>query len=67
MVLSTDRLITDDDSYEKAKVALHMIHAILADLPPRWQLAIVKALCARMVVLRELQREQPLERPTLSA
>jgi hypothetical protein len=44
-----------------------MIKIILADLPPRWQFAIVKALGARIVILHELQRKQPPGRRTLSA
>jgi len=51
------------NEYEKARVAMHAIAIILADLPPSWQFAVVKALGVRMVILRELQRE----RPTLSA
>ena len=65
--MDTDRLPNDDDLYEKAKIAMHMIEIILADLPPRWQFAIVKALGARIVILHELQREQPPGRRTLSA
>jgi hypothetical protein len=65
--MDTDRLPNDDGLYEKAAVAMHMIEIILADLPSRWQFAILKALGVRMVILRELQREQPPERPTLSA
>jgi hypothetical protein len=42
--MNTDRLPNDDDLYEKATVAMHMIEIILADLPPRWQLAILKVL-----------------------
>ena len=65
--MDTDRLPNDDDLYEKATVAMHMIEIILADLPLRWRLAIVKALGVRMVILHELQREQPPVRRTLSA
>ena len=55
------------NDHEKARVAMHAIAIILADLPPPWQFAIVKALGVRMVIVRELQREQPPGRPTLSA
>ena len=65
--MDTDRLPNDDDLYEKAKIALQMIKIILADLPPRWQFAIVKALGVRIVIVHELQREQPPGRRTLSA
>ena len=65
--MDTDRLPNQNELYEKATVALDMIEIILADLPPPWQIAIVKALGAHMFILRELQREQPPERPTLSA
>jgi len=61
--MDTNRLPNDDVLSEKATVALHMIEIILANHPPRWQFAIVKALGVRMVIVRELQRE----RPTLSA
>jgi len=65
--MDTDRLPNDDDLYEKAKLAMQMIEIILADLPPRWQFAIMKALGARIVILHELQREQPPGRRALSA
>jgi hypothetical protein len=65
--MDTDRLPNDDDLCEKAKIAMQMIKIILADLPPRWQFAIVKALGARIILLHELQREQPPGRRTLSA
>ena len=61
--MDTDRLPNQNELSEKATVALDMIEIILADLPPPWQIAIVKALGAHMFILRELQRE----RPTLSA
>ena len=64
--LDTNLLPDDDALYEKASIALHMIAIILADLPLRWQLAIVKALGARIVIVGELQQRQPPERPTSS-
>ena len=65
--MDTARPPNDDDLYEKAKIAMHAIAIILADLPPRWQFAILKALGARIVILHELQREQAPGRRTLSA
>ena len=61
--MDTARPPNNDDLSEKATAALDMIEIILADLPLPWQIAIVKALGAHMLILRELQRE----RPTLSA
>jgi hypothetical protein len=57
--MDADRLSRDDDVYAAAKVAARRIQNILSDFPPSWQMAILKALGARMMVLRELQQEQP--------
>jgi hypothetical protein len=66
-LLDSDHLPNDDDLYEEAKAALDTIETILSDLPPRSQIAIVKALGVRIVILGELQWENPQTRPTLSA
>ena len=65
--MDTARPPNDDDLSEKATIALDRIETILADFPLPWQIAIMKALGAHLFILRELQRVQPPERPTLSA
>jgi hypothetical protein len=61
--METDRLRDDDQLYEKARVATLKIQAILAEFPLQWQAAILTALGARTVVLREKQQDKPPDEP----
>ena len=61
--METDRLLDDDQLYEKARVATLKIQAILAEFPLQWQVAILTALGARTVVLREKQQDKPPDEP----